>query len=398
MYPYRGFSLDSVRHMQSIDEIKKLIDTAALLKFNKFHWHLTDDQGWRFQSERYPELNTIAAVRPYSDFGKIYENEPYGRVYTKNEMRDIVSYCAEKGIDVIPEFDMPGHMSALLHAYPHLSCTGEDVKIKTHQGIFRDVLCLAKEECFQVVTRIIDEFLEVFPGEYIHIGGDEAPSAQWKKCPDCQKLMKESGITDYAEYQNVFMNKVINYLESKNRHAIVWNEAARGKNLDKRAVIQYWKEEPKNTVRFLNEGGKAILSPFSYCYLDYDYSITPLNRTYSLKPDLPDLTPEGKKNIMGVEAEMWTEFVRDDTRLENLLFPRIIAVSKVALCENNKPYDEFVKEVKEYKKQLPHIAFCDEKLWKRPQLLTPLGWLKFAKNHYTPKFIKWLITEEIAKL
>ena len=147
MYPYRGFSLDSVRHMQSIDEIKKLIDAAALLKFNKFHWHLTDDQGWRFQSERYPELNTIAAVRPYSDFGRIYENEPYGRVYTKNEMRDIVSYCAEKGIDVIPEFDMPGHMSALLHAHPHLSCTGEDVKIKTHQGIFRDVLCLAKEEC-----------------------------------------------------------------------------------------------------------------------------------------------------------------------------------------------------------------------------------------------------------
>ena len=397
MYPYRGFSLDSVRHMQSIDEIKKLIDAAALLKFNKFHWHLTDDQGWRFQSERYPELNTIAAVRPYSDFGKIYENEPYGRVYTKNEMRDIVSYCAEKGIDVIPEFDIPGHMSALLHAYPHLSCTGEDVKIKTHQGIFRDVLCLAKEECFQVVTRIIDEFLEVFPGEYIHIGGDEAPSAQWKKCPDCQKLMKESGITDYAEYQNVFMNKVINYLESKNRHAIVWNEAARGKNLDKRAVIQYWKEEPKNTVRFLNEGGKAILSPFSYCYLDYDYSITPLNRTYSLKPDLPDLTPEGKKNIMGVEAEMWTEFVRDDTRLENLLFPRIIAVSKVALAENNKPFNEFVKEVREYKKQLSGISFADEKTWERPEFLTPFGWLKFVKDHYTKKFIKWQLSEKFTK-
>ena len=397
MYPYRGFSLDSVRHMQSIDEIKKLIDAAALLKFNKFHWHLTDDQGWRFQSERYPELNTIAAVRPYSDFGRIYENEPYGRVYTKNEMRDIVSYCAEKGIDVIPEFDMPGHMSALLHAYPHLSCTGEDVKIKTHQGIFRDVLCLAKEECFQVVTDILDEILEVFPGEYIHIGGDEAPSAQWKKCPDCQKLMKESGITDYAEYQNVFMNKVINYLESKNRHAIVWNEAARGKNLDKRAVIQYWKEESKNTVRFLNEGGKAILSPFSYCYLDYDYYITPLNRVYSLKTDLPGLTAEGKKNIMGVEAEMWTEFVRDDTRLENLLFPRIIAVSKVALAENNKPFNEFVKEVREYKKQLSGISFADEKTWERPEFLTPFGWLKFVKDHYTKKFIKWQLSEKFTK-
>lgn len=397
MYPYRGFSLDSVRHMQSIDEIKKLIDAAALLKFNKFHWHLTDDQGWRFQSERYPELNTITAVRPYSDFGKIYENEPYGRVYTKNEMRDIVSFCAEKGIDVIPEFDMPGHMSALLHAYSHLSCTGEDVKIKTHQGIFRDVLCLAKEECFQVVTRIIDEFLEVFPGEYIHIGGDEAPAEQWKSCPLCQSKMKALGITDYAEYQNVFMNKVINYLESKNRHAIVWNEAARGKNLDKRAVIQYWKESPKETVRFLNEGGKAILSPFSYCYLDYDYYITPLNRVYSLKTDLPGLTAEGKKNIMGVEAEMWTEFVRDDTRLENLLFPRIIAVSKVALAENNKPFNEFVKEVREYKKQLSGISFADEKTWERPEFLTPFGWLKFVKDHYTKKFIKWQLSEKFTK-
>ncbi len=397
MYPHRGFSLDSVRHMQTIDEIKKLIDALAVLNFNKFHWHLTDDQGWRFQSDRYPLLNTVAAVRPYSDFGKTYVNKPYGRVYTKDEMKEIVRYCADRGIDVIPEFDIPGHSSALLYAYPQFSCSGESVKIKTHQGVFRDVLCLAKPEAFRMVTDIIDEFLEIFPGKYFHIGGDEAPADHWKGCPKCQALMKELHTTDYAEYQTRFMNRVIDYLESKGKHCIVWNEAAKGENLNKRAIVQYWKESPKETVRFLNEGGRAILSPFSYCYFDYDYSITPLNRVYSLKPDLPGLTEEGKRNIIGFEATMWTEYVRDNETLEKLLFPRIIAVSKIAAGESNKPYKEFLKEVREYEKQLSNVAFADKKLWTRSRLAMPLGWLKFAKEHYTKAFVINAIKEEIAK-
>ncbi|MBO5896142.1 MAG: family 20 glycosylhydrolase [Clostridia bacterium] len=388
MFPHRGFMLDSVRHMQTIDEIKKLIDALAALNFNKFHWHLTDDQGWRFQSDRYPLLNTISAVRPYSDFGRSRVDEPYGRVFTKDEMREIVGYCADRGIDVIPELDMPGHVSALLSAYPHLSCNGEGVKIKTHQGIFKDVLCLAKDEVFDFVIDILDELLEVFPGEYIHIGGDEAPSDHWKSCPECQALMKELSITDYAEYQTHFMNRVINYLEGKGKHAIVWNEAAKGKSLDKRAIVQYWKESPRDTVRFLNDGGKAILSPFSYCYFDYDYNITPLNRVYSLKPDLPGLSDAGKKNIIGFEATMWTEYVSDNERLEKLIFPRIIALSRVAAGKANKPYNEFLKEVGDYQKQFGSIAFADEKLWTKPRLAMPLGWLKFVKDHYTAEYIK----------
>ncbi len=387
MFEYRGFSLDSVRHMQSIDEIKKLIDSLALLKFNKFHWHLTDDQGWRFECDSFPKLNTVAAVRPYSDFGKTYINDPYGRVYTKAEIREIVDYCAQKGIDVVPEFDIPGHTSALLSAMPELSCLGNDVKIKTHQGIFKDVLCLAKEKTYEVVTRIIDEFLEIFPGEYFHIGGDETPSDHWKNCPDCQRRMKELGIKSYAEYQNSFMNRIIDYLEKKNRHCIVWNEAARGSNLDKRAIIQYWKENQPSSVRFINEGGKAILSPFSYCYLDYDYSITPLNRTYSLKDSLPGLTEEGKKNIIGVEGTLWAEYISDNTTLEQHIFPRIIAVSKVALGESNKPYKEFLNEVKALQKQLSNISFADEKRWTKPKISTPFGWIKFALEHYSKEFI-----------
>ncbi len=388
MFEYRGFLLDSVRHMQSIEEIKKLVDALAMLKFNKLHWHLTDDQGWRFECESFPELNTVAAVRPCSDFGKTYVDQPYGRVYTKAEMREIVAYCAERGIDVVPEFDIPGHSSALLSAMPSLSCTGEDVKIKTHQGIFKDVLCLAKEKTYEVAIRIIDEFLEVFPGEYIHIGGDETPADHWKNCPDCQAYMKKLGVKNYAEYQNCFMNRIIDYLESKGRHCIVWNEASRGENLDKRAVIQYWKENLKESIRFINKGGKAILSPFSYFYLDYDYSITPLNRVYSLNPALKGLTEEGKKNIIGVEAALWCEYISDNQRLEQLLFPRLIAVSKVALGENNKPYREFLAEISDIREELKGFSFAEEKSWTKPRVSMPIGWLKFVRDRYTKDFIK----------
>ncbi|MBQ8783717.1 MAG: family 20 glycosylhydrolase [Clostridia bacterium] len=388
MFEYRGFMLDSVRHMQTIEEIKKLIDAIALLGFNKFHWHLTDDQGWRFECRSFPELNSVAAVRPYSDFGKTYVDEPYGRVYTKAEMREVVTYCTQKGIDVVPEFDMPGHSSALLSALPELSCAGKDVQIKTHQGIFKEVLCPAKEKTFETVIRIIDEFLEIFPGEYFHIGGDEAPSNHWKNCPDCQRQMKSLGVKNYAEYQNCFMNKIIDYLESKGRHCIVWNEAANGKNLDKRAIVQYWKENPKPTVRFINSGGKAILSPFSYFYLDYDYSIIPLNRVYSLKNSLPGLTQESKANIIGVEAPIWTEYIDNNDRLEELLFPRLFAVSKVASGENHKPYREFLTEVQNLKNQFGSFNLADEKMWTKPRTAMLFGWLEFVKNHYTIDFIK----------
>lgn len=388
MFEHRGFMLDSVRHMRSVEKIKKLIDAISLLGFNKFHWHLTDDQGWRFECDSFPVLNSIAAVRPYSDFGKTRIDEPYGRVYTKAEMREVVAYCTEKGIDVIPEFDVPGHSSALLSAMPELSCGGKEVKIKTHQGIFKDVLCLANEKTFDIVTQIIDEFLDIFPGEYFHIGGDEAPSDHWKTCPDCRQQMKKLGVETYAKYQNCFMNRLIDYLESKGRHAIVWNEAAKGKNLDKRAVIQYWKENQPSSIDFINAGGKAILSPFSYVYLDYDYLITPLNRVYSLKPDLHGLTDEGRKNIIGVEAPIWTEYITNTNRLEELLFPRLVAVSKIACGENKKPYNEFIKEVKDIQTQLSDYNFCDEKMWTKPGSAMLLGWLKFAKDHYTLDYIK----------
>ena len=386
-FEYRAFMLDCARHMFPIDEIKKLIDAMAFLKLNKFHWHLTDDQGWRIESEKYPKLNTVAAVRKHSDFGKIFEEGPYGRVYTKNELTQIVSYCKERFIEVIPEFDIPGHTSALLAAFPELACGNKEVEVKTHQGIFKDVICPAKEESIDTVLKIFDEICEIFPSEYIHIGGDETPSKQWESCPECQALMHKLGIKDYHEYQNFFMNKVIAHLAEKGKTCIVWNDAAKGKNLDSRAVMHYWKENDKATLDFANNGGKLILSPFSYYYTDYDYDITPLNRTVSFNPMLKGLN--SKESILGLEVPIWTEYISDNERLEKMLFPRAIAVAQTA-WGGNVDYHHFLMKFNSCKDILEEmgIQLGDVWLWKNKRTAMPVGWLKFLKRNYSSDYIK----------
>lgn len=385
-FPYRGFMIDSARHMQEISEIKKIIDVMSLLKFNVFHWHLTEDQGWRFESESYPELNTKAAVRPFSDFGKTINNKPYGRVYTKEEMKDIVAYCAERFIDVVPEFDMPGHVSALLSVFPELSCKGDTVEIKTHQGIYSDILCPAKDKTYEVVEKILDEFCEVFPYEYFHIGGDEAPSKQWEDCPECKYVKSACGLSSWAEYQNYYMNTIIDYLDKKGKKAIVWNDAAKGSNLDKRATLQFWKETyTKPSTDFANSGGKMILSPFSYYYMDYDYQITPLRRTLSFNPKISGLNEEGYKNVIGLEAPIWTEYIWENEKLERFLFPRIIAVAQTAWSEKEFTYDGFIKEMEFVSKLIRDkgIEFEKKIEWGHSKFSTPIGWLRFVHEHYT---------------
>jgi hexosaminidase len=380
--------LDCCLHFFSVDFLKKYIDVMALHKVNRFHWHLTEDQGWRFESERFPLLNTKGAVREYSDFGKSYDPKPYGRVYTKQEMREIVEFCKERGINVIPEFDMPGHTSALLAAYPHLSCTGAEMKVKTHQGIYKDMLCLAKEEAFETVCSLLEEFFEIFPYEYIHIGSDETPHDRWEACPACQAKMKELGISDFSQYKNHFINRVIDFIENNGRHAIVWNDSARGTNLDKRAILQYWLEkDTKPTVDFINSGGKAILSPFSYYYFDYDYNITPLNRVHSYKPTIKGLSEEGEKNILGVEIPIWTEYINDNKKLERYLFPRAIAAAHTAKGEEVS-YEELLIEARRLREEMKDIAFEREEMWSKPRIVNSYGWLKFIKEHYGSDYIK----------
>lgn len=389
-YEYRSFMIDCARHMFDVAELKKIIDAMSLLKFNKFHWHLTDDQGWRFESQLYPQLNEKAAVRPFSNFGKKVDALPYGRVYTKAEMVEIVAFCAERYIDVIPEFDIPGHTSALLSAFPELTCSGIPVNIKTRQGIYKDVVCPAKNKSYEVIANILDEFCDIFPYKYYHIGGDETPSAHWQSCPDCQRIMQKHGITDYRDYQNFFMNKFIEYLSEKGKTCILWNDAAKGKNLDCRAVIQYWKERDKSSIAYANQGGKMILSPFSYYYMDYDYDIIPMNHVFSFGTDLKGFTKQGRDNVLGVEVPIWTEYIDDNIRFEKMLFPRVLAVANAGWSLNSGSYKEFENSIAPALDILKEkgISLMDKSNWCKSRLAMPKGWLKFVFEHYTFDYIK----------
>lgn len=338
---YRGFMLDCVRHMFSLDEIKRLVDAAASLKMNAFHWHLTDDQGFRIWIDRRPSVAIEGSVRRASEFGSLKEEGAYGGYYTAKQMKEIVDYCAERYITVIPEFDMPGHCSALLHVFPSIGCNGAPVEVKTHQGIFEDILCAGKDETFEIVFDILEEMLEIFPSEYIHIGGDEAPKKHWKECPDCQRRIRQTGLKNEEELQGWFTNEIIAFLESKGRKAIVWNESLKSGLIGSNTVAQMWMDPKNNSVDFANRlGGRIIVSDFFHYYCDYPYAMTPLDKTYNYKAIV-----RGIKNpacIYGVEAPMWTEFINNFDRLNYMFFPRFAAVAETGWTnEENKNAADF---------------------------------------------------------
>lgn len=355
-FPYRGFMLDSARHMTSVDDIKKLIDAAALLKMNVFHWHLTDDQGWRFEVPKYPALTQIGAWRSGSDFGKVHSSERYGGYYTHAEIRDVVAYCAKQHMEVIPEVDMPGHMIAAIASYPELSCTGNTIPVETRQGIFPDILCAGKDSTFDFVFAVIDEICALFSSKYIHIGGDEAPKKRWKVCPDCQRRMQEFGLNDEEELQGWFVNSVAEYLQKHGRIAIGWNEVLKSGLIENNLIVQMWMDRKKLSAAFANEGGRIIVSPFYHYYTDYPYGMTPLDKTYEFNPILKGITPLCADNVVGVEAPIWTEHVRDFQHLCYMTYPRFAAVAETGWTKAaNKDTFDFCERMERF---LPQLMKC----------------------------------------
>lgn len=335
-FNYRGFSLDCCRHFFTVNETEKIIDMAALLKMNRFHWHLTDDQGWRLPIEKYPLLTQIGSKRSNSNFRNLKESGEYAYSYTRAEIDEIVSYCAERKIEVIPEIDMPGHTSALLAAYPQLGCTGKKVAVKTKEGIFEDVICPAKAETPVIIKDIIDEVCEMFPGQFIHIGGDETPHTHWKSCPDCKKEMKALGTDDFNRYQGLFIKAVANYVKSKGKTAITWNESLKGDALEPGNVtVQRWLEKGNLTADFVSKGGKVIECDYYHYYCDYPYGMTPVKKTYGYNPYEKYTSRDG---VLGIEAEIWAEFINNFDDLCYKYFPRFTAVAERA-WSGNAPKD-----------------------------------------------------------
>ena len=344
---YRGFMIDSCRHFFTVDEIKKMIDGAAYFKLNKFHFHLSDDQGFRIEIKSYPKLTTVGSVRPSSNFGRgENDNNSYGGYYTKEELKEIVAYCKERHIEVIPEFDFPGHTTAVLAAYPELSCTGEEIAPKTTAGIFKDILCAGNPETLKLVFAVLDELCEIFTGEYIHIGGDEAPKTRWCECDKCKEKLNELGLVNMDQLQGYLANEAAAYLKKKGKKAICWNEAIKGGNVEKDNItVALWRDKTKASIEWANGGNPLIAECFTPYYVDYPYGMHPLKSVYMFEPrKLRGLTSLGGAAVIGVESPIWTEYVTSFEKMTYLCFPRWLAVAETGWNNvNKKGYAKFIK-------------------------------------------------------
>jgi len=357
-FSYRGFMFDVGRHYHSIETIKKIIDVLALLKMNVFHWHLTEDQGWRIEIKKYPKLTKIGSKRKDTKIGghksKKYRGEPHEGYYTQEEIRDIVKYAEERFIEVIPEIELPGHCTAAIASYPELSCTGEQIEVKMTSGIFPDIYCAGKESTFEFLQDVFDEIIELFPSKIIHIGGDEAPKKRWKACHDCQMRIDEEELKNEHELQVYFTNRISEYLKSKGKQIMGWNQIL-GKTLEPTAIVQWWLGKPKNKIKYLQKGYQFVMSNMAKTYLDYSYYLFPLRQFYNFEPIPKNLPDKYHKNILGVETPIWTEWVPNLERLGWQIFPRLLALAEVAWTEKSR------KNLADFKRRMPNLMqFLDD--------------------------------------
>ncbi|MBZ4652232.1 MAG: Beta-N-acetylhexosaminidase [Proteiniphilum sp.] len=374
-FGYRGMMLDVARHFQPVEFVKKYIDLLALHNINRFHWHLTDDQGWRIEIDAYPKLMEISSMRKETVIGRNtgeYDGTPHGGYYTKEELKEIVQYADERYITIIPEVDLPGHMLAALAAYPELGCTGGPYEVAREWGVFEDVLCPGKEETFTFLEAVLTEVMEIFPSRYIHIGGDEAPKTRWEKCPDCQARIKELGLKDRnghtAEHylQSYVTARIEKFLNDHGRSIIGWDEILEGE-LAPNATVMSWRGMDGG-IKAAQMGHDVIMSPTDYCYFDYYQTqhtegeplaiggYLPLEKVYSFEPAPDQLTAEQKKHILGAQANLWTEYISDPEHVEYMTLPRLAAMSEVQWMKPGK------KEYTAFLKRLPRLLSLYEKL------------------------------------
>lgn len=366
-FSYRGMHLDVGRHMFPVETIRKYIDLLALHKMNYFHWHLTEDQGWRIEIKKYPKLTEVGAFRKETVVGHagrkplVYDGKPYGGFYTQDEVREVVKYASSKFITVIPEIEMPGHALAALASYPELSCTGGPFETAKKWGIFEDVYCAGKEETFAFLEDVLSEVAELFPSKYIHIGGDECPKTRWEKCSLCQKRIKDEGLKDEAGLQSYFIRRIEKFLISKGKRLIGWDEILEG-GLAPEATVMSWRGVAGG-IEAAKQNHDVIMTPTDYVYLDYYQTepdneplaiggYLPLEKVYSFDPRFEELTEEQNKHILGVQGNVWTEYIPTPEHLEYMACPRMFAISEVAWTQaSKKDFEDFLARFEVQKKR-----------------------------------------------
>lgn len=356
-FGYRGVMIDVGRHFFSPTFIKKMIDVFAMYKINTFHWHLTEDQGWRIEIKKYPKLTEVGSIRKETAVGHYSENKfdgkPYGGFYTQEEIKDVVAYAAKKHITIIPEIEMPGHSMAALTAYPELGCTGGPYELRTTWGVEDHIYC-PTETTFKFLEDVLTEVMELFPSKYIHIGGDEAPKITWENSQFCQDLMKKEGLKDEHELQSYFIKRIDKFVTSKGRRIIGWDEILEG-GLSPNATVMSWRGE-EGGIEAAKMKHDVIMTPNSYVYLDYYQGeptleplaiggFLPLEKVYSFNPISSKLTKDEAKHILGVQGNLWTEYISTPEHAEYMLFPRVFAIAELGWSSGSKDYPEFTKRV-----------------------------------------------------
>ena len=385
-YAYRGLHLDVCRHFFPVDVIKDFIAQMSSYKLNNFHWHLTDDQGWRIEIKKYPKLTEIGSKRAQTLVGNKFERSsyffdgnPYGGFYTQEEIKEVVKFAAEHYVNIIPEIEMPGHASAAVTAYPNLSCFPDrNYKVVEYWGVFEDIFCAGKEETFTFLEDVLTEVMALFPSKYIHIGGDECPKTRWKACPNCQKRIKDLGLKNEHELQSYLTTRIEKFLNSNGRQILGWDEMLEG-GLAPNAAVMSWRGEAGG-ISAARQKHNVIMNPEQVLYLDYNQGYSPqepltigrlttVEKIYNYNPTPVDsLTAEEQKYILGVQSNLWSEYLTSPAKLNYMLYPRVFALAEIAWTEpQNKNYNHFILN------QIPHHLEkleSQKRLYKVP---TPFG-------------------------
>ncbi|REJ85026.1 MAG: beta-N-acetylhexosaminidase [Bacteroidetes bacterium] len=359
-FSWRGMHLDVSRHFFPVSFIKKYIDYLALYKFNTFHWHITDDQGWRIEIKKYPKLQEISAYRKRTLKGHLgnpkqeYDEIRYGGYYTQQEIREVVEYASKRHINIVPEIEMPGHAQAALAAYPALSCTGGPFEVADKWGVFYDVFC-PRNETFEFLQNVLSEVVSLFPGKYIHIGGDECPKDRWENCVHCQELIRKEGLKDENELQSYFIKRIQQFLSSKNKKLIGWDEILDG-GLAPEATVMSWRGY-RGGIQAAKAGHDVVMTPTSFCYFDFyqsDYpdeplaigAYLPVERVYGFEPVPDALSKSEAKHILGAQANVWTEYISTPEHVEYMIFPRMAALAEVVWTNAElKNYESFANRI-----------------------------------------------------
>lgn len=342
-FGWRGLHLDVGRHFFPLDFIKKVIDLLAFYKFNTFHWHLTEDQGWRIEIAKHPRLTEIGGYRAETVVGHSgsghYDGQPYGGFYTQDEIREAVAYAEARGITIVPEIELPGHAVAALAAFPQLGCRGEGYEVRRKWGIAEDIFCAGKDEVFDFLEDVLGETLALFPSAYIHIGGDEAPKARWEVCPACQARIQAEGLADEHELQSWFIRRIESWLNARGRKLLGWDEILEG-GLAPNATVMSWRGS-EGGIAAANAGHDVVMTPNTYCYLDYYQSvdtdseplaisaILPLEQVWKFVVIPPQIAMEKRHHILGGQGNVWTEYMPESDHVEYMMFPRAIAIADV---------------------------------------------------------------------